>query len=44
MTSADAGWKVTSEDISSLKRALVQTFSESFCRQVVATAQVINSF
>lgn len=38
-SSIDAGWKVTSEDVSALKKTLVQVFTETFCKQLIATTQ-----
>lgn len=39
-SSQDAGWKVTSEHVSILKKTLVQVFNEKFSNQLVSTAQV----
>lgn len=39
-TSLDAGWKVTSEDVSSLKKSLIQILNETFCKQLIDTTQV----
>lgn len=38
-SSIDAGWKVTAEDVSGLKKTLVQVFTETFCKQLIATTQ-----
>lgn len=38
-SSIDAGWKVTAEDVSILKKTLVQVFTETFCKQLMATTQ-----
>lgn len=38
-TPIDAGWKVTIEDVSILKKTLVQVFTETFCKQLIATTQ-----
>lgn len=38
-SSIDAGWKVTAEDVSALKKTLVQVFTETFCKQLIATTQ-----
>lgn len=38
-SSIDAGWKVTSEDVGVLKKTLVQVFTETFCKQLIATTQ-----
>lgn len=38
-SSIDAGWKVTAEDVSVLKKTLVQVFTETFCKQLIATTQ-----
>lgn len=38
-SSIDAGWKVTAEDVSMLKKTLVQVFTETFCKQLIATTQ-----
>lgn len=36
-TPIDAGWKVTVEDVSILKKTLIQVFTETFCKQLIAT-------
>lgn len=38
-SSIDAGWKVTAEDVGILKKTLVQVFTETFCKQLIATTQ-----
>lgn len=38
-SSIDAGWKVTVDDVSILKKTLVQVFTETFCKQLIATTQ-----
>lgn len=38
-TSFDAGWKVTIEDVSTLKKTLIQVLTETFCKQLIATTQ-----
>lgn len=38
-TPIDAGWKVTVEDVSILKKTLIQVFTETFCKQLIATTQ-----
>lgn len=38
-SSIDAGWKVTANDVSTLKKTLVQVFTETFCKQLIATTQ-----
>lgn len=35
----DAGWKVTSDDVATLKKALVNVLNETFCKQLTATTQ-----
>lgn len=37
--SIDAGWKVTADDVSVLKKTLVQVFTETFSKQLIATTQ-----
>lgn len=40
VTSAtEAGWKVTAEDVSVLKKTLIQVFTETFSKQLIATTQ-----
>lgn len=38
-TPIDAGWKVTAEDVGTLKKTLIQVFTETFCKQLIATTQ-----
>lgn len=38
-SSIDAGWKVTADDVSILKKNLVQVFTETFSKQLIATTQ-----
>ena len=40
MSSAEAGWKVTSDDISTLKNQLIKVFNETFCKELILTTQV----
>lgn len=35
----DAGWKVTSEEVATLKKTLITVFNETFCKQLIATTQ-----
>lgn len=38
-TAVDAGWKISADDVSSLKKNLVQVFTETFSKQLIATTQ-----
>lgn len=40
LTTTENGWKVTSEDISILKKTLVAVFNETFSKQLLNTTQV----
>lgn len=35
----EAGWKITTEDVSALKKTLVLIFNETFCKSLIATTQ-----
>uniref|UniRef100_A0A1B0CE99 Nuclear pore complex protein n=1 Tax=Lutzomyia longipalpis TaxID=7200 RepID=A0A1B0CE99_LUTLO len=36
VTSSEAGWKVTSENIAALKRSLISVLTEDFCNQIIS--------
>lgn len=35
----EVGWKITAEDVATLKKSLIAVFNETFCKQLLATAQ-----
>lgn len=35
----DAGWRVTADEVSVLKKNLITVFNETFCQQLIATTQ-----
>ncbi|XP_055390089.1 nuclear pore complex protein Nup205 [Condylostylus longicornis] len=40
---SEAGWKISVEDISLLKKNLISVLNETFCKQLIATTQSQNS-